>query len=416
MAGAPLVFRASCTPDVYVSYRATDLHMPAHTCGVTKNQPITAGQGTASADKNSPGFREIGIAVVVDSLLYQKYSGDEEAENFILGLLALVQRDYDKGFDGRIQFQLTTLLLSRGGAPEGWSGSTDSGILLENFREFGNSPAFEVDYDIATLITDRDLNDRVIGKAYIDSMCDTNRYNIVQDRYPGALGQRVIWGHEIGHNLGAMHAPVGRYIMSPVAEQSNDRWAPGTVSAISEKLPEYACLQAFGWQYLRLNVLPQGVRLSWEFAAVDPHDGFLVQRALSPAGPWTDVSRVADFTSDEFLLTDTDLDFGQIYYYRVIQFATDGTPCISETRTINVPYRDGGRLSPNPTFGEVRVYSPDEAPRNYEMYSAVGQLLWRGAINQGFNLIDLGHLPAGVYVFVEESPDGERVVERVIRQ
>jgi len=390
--------------------------LPEHECAVTKDHSEFIEEQTATRDKSNPGFKTVDVALVIDSLFYRRFLDDEEAENYSLGLLALVQADYDKGFNERIRFQLSTLLLSRNGSPEGWTPVLNPEILLENFKNFGNSPAFDEDYDVATLMTGRDLSGNFIGYAYIDAVCDINRYNIFQSYYRTLYGQRAIWSHELGHNFGAQHSREGTFIMSPTSNQDDDRWTSTTISAIEGNLERYFCLESFGWQYLRLNVNAQGVRLNWKFAAEDLHNGFVVQRAVSQEGPWTDVAQVPDSSSDEFIRVDTDLAFGQVYYYRVIQYAPDGTPCISETRKATVAYLDRGRLSPNPTFAQVRVYSPGIEPRNYTMYDAMGRLLWRGKIEQGSNLIDLSDYPAGVYIFVEETRPDEITVERIVKQ
>jgi|GEM_PF-3450378 len=413
----PLWLSAPTAPrDVYVSYRAADLTVPESTCGVTKRHADHAAEHTAAPNKNDPGFKTVDVAVVIDSLFYRHFANDDDAEEYTLGLLALVQRDFDRGFDNRIKFRLSALLLSKDGAEEGWTTITDSERLLERFMTFGNSPDFDVNYDVATLMTGRDLAGRVIGVAFLDAVCDTNRYNIVQDWYPGALGQRAIWAHELGHNFGAQHTVEGRFVMSPTSDQNDDRWASATVSTIERNVGKYACLESFGWQYLRVSLLGGDVRLDWEFADQNPHDGFLVQRAETPDGPWSEVKRISDRPSDVFREVDNGLSFGRIYYYRVIQLANDGTPCVSKTRKINVPYLDGGRISPNPTNGQIRVYSPSVKPRNYKMHDATGRILWNGIINQGANLIDLSSLPAGVYFYVEAQENKEPVVERIIRQ
>ncbi|MEM9526028.1 MAG: M12 family metallo-peptidase, partial [Bacteroidota bacterium] len=154
--------------DLYVWYRDQDLKSPEAKCSVGGKELLT--ESVAPAAKNVPGGQQVELAVAMDNELYRTFTDEGRAENWVLGILALVQGDYDRGFDDRVQFRLSNLFLSTGeGVPEPWSGQTDAQSMLNEFRIWGeNQSVFTQPYDVAAFWTERDFDGNTIGYAFID--------------------------------------------------------------------------------------------------------------------------------------------------------------------------------------------------------------------------------------------------------
>ena len=63
------------------------------------------------------------------------------------------------------------------------------------------------DYDLASLWTNRILDDSIVGLGWIKEICGDLRYNLVRDYTTNTALLRTLQSHEIGHNFGLSHAP-----------------------------------------------------------------------------------------------------------------------------------------------------------------------------------------------------------------
>lgn len=405
--------------DLYVWYRDQDLKSPTAECSVGGKESLT--ESVLPAAKNSPGGQLVELAVAMDNELYRIFGDERTAESWVLGLLALVQRDYDLGFDDRVQFSLSNLFLSTGdGVPEPWSNERDAQSLLSEFRAWGeNQSVFTEPYDVAAFWTDRDFNGNTIGYAYIDAMCRDRRYHVVQRWRTGFSDLRAIWSHELGHNFSARHINGQRFIMNPTLSSINDRWASQSQTTIRSNLPDYECLRPFGWQYFRTAAGRDNAALFWGYGADATSTLFSIQRAESENGPWQEVFTRPAMVEGEIIFEYQDADPtvtpGRVYFYRIEHQNANGDTCFSETRRVLINYIDGGRLSPNPTNGEIRVLQPIEAEAEYLLFNVAGQLIQRGQIRSGSNVIDLNHLPTGVYYYHQFGRNQDTVNEKVVK-
>ena len=76
-------------------------------------------------------------------------------------------------------FNIVTQFVVTGTDP--WTNSTDPGTLLGSFRTWGNAGNFGVSFDVGELWTNRDFDANVIGIAYLNGVCNTNKYHCLQD-------------------------------------------------------------------------------------------------------------------------------------------------------------------------------------------------------------------------------------------
>ena len=182
------------------------------------------------------GCYEIEIAIASDKSMFNKYGsvGAVEARN--IGIINNVQGDYTGVFNHDMNFVIVTQFVVTGNDP--WTSSNDAGELLASFRNWGNANGFGVPFDNGELWTNRNFNGNTIGIAYLNGMCNSNKYHCLQDFSNNSELLRCLTSHEIGHNMSANHDPVGggscptNYIMCPFVTTS-DIWSNNSVNLIS---------------------------------------------------------------------------------------------------------------------------------------------------------------------------------------
>ncbi|TVR84572.1 MAG: PKD domain-containing protein, partial [Saprospirales bacterium] len=174
------------------------------------------------------------IAIASDWLMYQKYGQNTtELENRNIGVLNNVQGNYEGEFDDDIIFNLVTQFISTCSTCDPWTGSNDAGALLGSFRSWGNNGGFGVSFGVASLWTDRNFNGATIGVAYLNAICNSWRYNVLQDFSANAEFLRVLKSHELGHNFSANHDAQGApFIMAPAVNTSSN-WSTQSNNSIS---------------------------------------------------------------------------------------------------------------------------------------------------------------------------------------
>ncbi len=166
---------------------------------------------------------EVELAIASDYLMYLDYNqnvGDVEDHN--ITVMNNVATNWDDEFNNEIQFIIVTQFVSACSSCDPWTNSTNAGTLLSSFRNWGNSNGFGVSFDLGQLWTDRNLNGSTVGIAYIDGVCTSWKYHVLQDYTSNSNSLRVMTAHEIGHNFDASHdAPNSGFIMAPSINNTN---------------------------------------------------------------------------------------------------------------------------------------------------------------------------------------------------
>ncbi|MEZ4919667.1 MAG: PKD domain-containing protein [Saprospiraceae bacterium] len=178
---------------------------------------------------------EIDIAIASDLSMFNKYGSVGAVEIHNIAVLNNVTTDYTGNFTNDFEFNIVTQFVVTGSNP--WSNSNDAGTLLGSFRNWGNAGNFGVNFDVGELWTNRDFNGGTIGIAYLNGVCNSNKYHCLQDFSNNAELLRCLTSHEIGHNFSATHdtSPGDcppNYIMCPFVSTSNT-WSSQSVSQIS---------------------------------------------------------------------------------------------------------------------------------------------------------------------------------------
>lgn len=95
-----------------------------------------------------------------------------------------------------------------------------------------------------------------------------------------------------------------------------------------------------------------------------------------------------------------------VNYYRIKQIDYDGQFDHSAIISVDWSFRPGYslRIYPNPTFGSISVHM--EATGTYQVISMSGQMVKKGRLGVGDQLIDLDQVTPGVYLMRIDTPSG----------
>jgi hypothetical protein len=111
--------------------------------------------------------------------------------------------------DVSIVFELTTIVV-RASSNDPYSSSTDSSVILNEFRNRWNSTAndeYRIKRDVAQIFTGKNVANGVLGLATVGVVCNQSfAYAMVESRWTSNLTFRTaVTVHELGHNFNAGH-------------------------------------------------------------------------------------------------------------------------------------------------------------------------------------------------------------------
>jgi len=191
---------------------------------------------------------DIDYPVAADFSYVNKYLGAAGAENQIISVINDVNSDYDTDyFADQGTFILPgTFFVTTSSADDPWTSSTDPGVLLPDYRTWGNNywSSQGINNDVSSLWTDRDFAGTTIGLAYVGVVCGNSRYNVLEDFSSNANSIRVLTSHELGHNFSSNHDASGSpHIMAP-AVQNTTSWSAQSITSIDAHIASRTCLTA----------------------------------------------------------------------------------------------------------------------------------------------------------------------------
>lgn len=248
-------FEPLASRDLFVIYpQSAVVPMAPDACGVTEEQIELQHLEDAANDKvnglgaeNSACY-ELDLAIASDELMLSKYGSVSGVEDHNIGVINNVEGDYTGSFDHDLVFVIVTQFVSD---DDPWTNSTDAGTLLGSFRTWGNNGNFGVAFDIGELWTNRDFNGGTVGIAYLNGVCNSNKYHCLQDFTGNAQFLRCMTSHEIGHNFSSGHdanCPPGDFIMCPFVSDAT-AWSDQSQNAINNYMATKingSCLTACG--------------------------------------------------------------------------------------------------------------------------------------------------------------------------
>lgn len=203
----------------YIVYAPEDVLETANMVCVHKHVEHTrqtvVDHGVTGRSGGSTDCFGVEMAVAVD---YSAYYYDDESSpdviNRYTGVLNVADGYYDV-FD--IDFIINDFFIVESPEENPWTTSGNAYILLEEFQIWANNHFGY--YDVASLWTYRSLrnnNGNTLGGLAQGNPCDEKRGRNVMKvgSYISDLELAPLWSHETGHNLDAIHDPVGApYIM-----------------------------------------------------------------------------------------------------------------------------------------------------------------------------------------------------------
>lgn len=224
----------------YVVYRDTDVIFPdAPICGWSEEWQHLMGHDMPVRQHSQVAQEKVGqcykveVALAADFSMFQFTGSVVNAENFMLGILNLVQTNYDNEFADEIDFDVVDYFVSTCSTCDPWTSSTNAGTLLNSFTNWGNGGGFGSNYDVASLWTNRDLAGTTIGVAWLGGLCTEDRYNVLQNFSATSSLLRVLQAHEIGHNFNAEHDAAGsNFIMAPSVNNTN-QWSNFSITTMN---------------------------------------------------------------------------------------------------------------------------------------------------------------------------------------
>lgn len=228
---------------LYIVYNGQDVIFPEGThCAshsLQKNKSIAKNNALPNSVGNC---YELEISTASDFSMYTKYSSSVAALTaHNVGVMNNVQGNYDDEFADEIFFIIVEQWISDCSTCDPWSNSTDAGTLLSSFRTWGNGSVL-LPHDVAQLWTNRDFDGSTIGIAYVGAICNSFRYQALQDFSSNANLKRVMVAHELGHNFDADHDASGApFIMAP-SVSNVAAWSPASINSIQNWYNGVSCM------------------------------------------------------------------------------------------------------------------------------------------------------------------------------
>ena len=168
--------------------------------------PIPAGDDSGGLAGENRYLVEIGSDTDYEFFVKNQSSVTNTVNDVEL-MWALTENVYER--DVQIMFELSAIVV-RATSNDPWSNSTDSGTILNAFRNYWNSSAndeYRIKRDVAHIFTGKDVAGSVLGLAFVGVVCNqANAYAMVESRWTSNLTFRAaVTTHELGHNFNSPH-------------------------------------------------------------------------------------------------------------------------------------------------------------------------------------------------------------------
>jgi len=237
----------SLSPSMMVVYTAQQVRKDKDvSCAATIEDEEVKEKGTNLKMAGSCQVAELAIAI--DYSYRQTYGDNVSAINQTISVMNMVAGVYEGAFTDDIRFEIVEHFVSDCSTCDPWTTSTNANVLLDDFSAWGPT-GFSSNHDIGQFWSDRDMcgdngNCSVAGLAWINAVCGTFRYHILEDFTTTAWQLRVLVSHEMGHNFGANHDASGSgHIMAPSVSTNTTTWSPTSVNVINTAIAGFDCFE-----------------------------------------------------------------------------------------------------------------------------------------------------------------------------
>ncbi|MHC4066897.1 MAG: zinc-dependent metalloprotease family protein, partial [Planctomycetota bacterium] len=207
--------------------------------------PPKGGERGGSREACGGGFPCLAeLACDADYPYFLHYGSVSAVENRINTVINLVNIQYEEEVE--IIHEITAVIVRTSSAADPYSTSVAED-LLGQFRSHWQNNHGNIQRDLAQLFTGRNLNGGTIGIAWLDAVCSSFAYSVVESDCCGSLGCATdLSAHEMGHNWGSGHCSCPGWTMHPSIQCAN-RFTSGSISQIvSYRNSIQFCLEAGG--------------------------------------------------------------------------------------------------------------------------------------------------------------------------
>gem|GEM_PF-3466018 len=204
---------------LHVVYRQEDVADLGQNCGVTDIQ--RASGMSVSGDGGGTVLQGTGICTAdlscdADFEYFQARGSVANTEARINAIVNTLNNQYET--EVGISHLISNILV-RTSEPDPYT-STDAGTTLNQFTAEWQGPQRSLRGDVNEMFTGKNLNGSTIGIAFLNGVCTSNRYNVVQD-INNAACRSDLSAHELGHNWGADHCSCPSNTMNPAITCTN---------------------------------------------------------------------------------------------------------------------------------------------------------------------------------------------------
>jgi PKD repeat protein len=194
---------------------------------------------------SSRACKVVQIALADDVLMFNKYGSVSDVEDHNMAVINDVETNYDFEFSDDLQFLVVEIYVATSESTDPWTSSLNINNLLDDFTAWGPS-GFDNTHDVGGMWSARNFNGDVIGLAWLNAVCTSVRYHVMEDFSTNANFLRVLQAHEMGHNFSANHdAPGSPTIMAPSVNNTN-AWSNQSINEINNYIASISCLGPCG--------------------------------------------------------------------------------------------------------------------------------------------------------------------------
>jgi len=202
------------SPDRTVVYRLSDTlnGLPAEFCGLADDSAPSPKPGATALQQyktlvadlrasaaTAPDVDSLSLSLIADQAFQSIYGNN--STDAMIARLNVVDGIFTEQV-GVVLVPSETRLIPANADP---FTSTEASTLLAQLSTYRtNNPGVSA-AGLAHLMTGKNLDDDVLGIAYIDSLCDFAAGVSLSDSEQGDFFSALVMAHEIGHNFGARH-------------------------------------------------------------------------------------------------------------------------------------------------------------------------------------------------------------------
>ncbi len=230
-------YQKDANADLFILYTDKDVNnQHGFQCVTQFNDYIKTDDKASQKNSDVDNCIEIEISLAIDYAMYQDFGENQDnVLNHLFSLLNGVEGLYHQ-FNAEFKVIQTATETAN---YQTWGNTIDGSTMLNNIGNWGEQNFTEI-FDVVTLWTGIDLYGYsngdyvdIAGIANFEGVCNSLRYNIVENFSSNTSSLRVAWAHEIGHNLNAPHDSGSGYVMTASVYPSATGFSSQSVDIIN---------------------------------------------------------------------------------------------------------------------------------------------------------------------------------------